>query len=565
MVKVSVIVPAYNAKFLLLRALDSIPRRDDIEAIVCDDASTDGTWQALCEYREQHTDLNLRLFRNETNRGVGFTRNLLLDKCAGEYVYGLDADDYLYTADFEKAIAGLDGTDMVYVSARSNSGAEWIATNANKRDYGAMWLKFIRRAFIGNTRCPAIRWAEDKAFNAELLSKNPTEKWLKLVVYHYNHPRAGSLCYMRNLGGNMGRELPITGLKNVFYFADINSIGGVETMFYTLARKYGEKFDITILYRTGDAKQIDRLRKYVRVIQYRGQYIQCEKAFFNFDTSPIETIDAKEYSVILHSDYHARKITVPYHQKITRWIGVSENVTKTARAQSGYKEIETCYNPIIVDKPRKVLRLISATRLTAEKGKHRMKILADALTKADIPFIWTVFTNDTVPIDNPNVVYMKPCLTVTDYIADSDYLVQLSDTEGYSYTILEALCLGVPVITTPCPVYDEMGLNEKNSFILPFDMSEIPVKAIYKGLKKGFKYEPHADRWEELLAPGKSDFDDRAEKEMVTIRVTRIYMDIELDNRVMMVGETMTVRRARAELLIGRGFAEYTDGQTTTV
>lgn len=565
MIKVSVIVPAYNARFMLIRALDSVPRRDDIETIVCDDASTDGTWQALCEYREQHPDLNLHLFRNETNRGVGFTRNILLSKCSGEYVYGLDADDYLYTDNFEKAIAELDGTDMVYVSARSNNGAEWIATNANKRDYGAMWLKFIRRAFIGDTRCPAIRWAEDKAFNAELLSKNPTEKWLKLVVYHYNHPRAGSLCYMRNLGGNMGRELPITGLKNVFYFADINSIGGVETMFYTLARKYGEKFDITILYRTGDAKQIDRLRKYVRVIQYRGQYIQCEKAFFNFDTSPIETIDAKEYSVILHSDYHARKITVPYHPKITRWIGVSENVTKTARAQSGYKEIETCYNPIIVDKPRKVLRLISATRLTAEKGKHRMKILADALTKADIPFIWTVFTNDTVPIDNPNVVYMKPCLTVTDYIADSDYLVQLSDTEGYSYTILEALCLGVPVITTPCPVYAEMGLNEKNSFILPFDMSEIPVKAIYKGLKKGFKYEPHADRWEELLAPGKSDFDERAEKEMVKIRVTRLYMDLELDNRVMMVGETLTVRRARAELLIGRGFAEYIDGQTTTV
>ena len=194
-----------------------------------------------------------------------------------------------------------------------------------------------------------------------------------------------------------------------------------------------------------------------------------------------------------------------------------------------------------------------------------MKIFADKLTEAGIPFIWTVFTNDNVPISNPNVIYMKPCLTVTDYIADADYLVQLSDTEGYSYTILEALCLGVPVITTPCPVYKEMGLNEKNSFILPFDMSEIPVEKIYKGLKKGFKYTPHEDRWPELLATGKSDYDARAEKELVTIRVTRIYMDLELDNRVMMIGETLQVRRARAELLIGRGFAEYTDGQTTTV
>ena len=92
--------------------------------------------------------LKLHLFRNETNQGVGFTRNVLLDKCSGEYVYGLDADDCLYTDNFEKAIAELDGTDMVYVSAKSNNGAEWIATNANKHDYGAMWLKFIRREFI---------------------------------------------------------------------------------------------------------------------------------------------------------------------------------------------------------------------------------------------------------------------------------------------------------------------------------------------------------------------------------------------------------------------------------
>ena len=351
--------------------------------------------------------------------------------------------------------------------------------------------------------------------------------------------------------------------KNVFYFADINAIGGVETMFWNLARKYGKSHDILILYRTADPAQLERLSKFVHVKKYYGQPIKCERAFFNFNTDPIETIEADEYSVILHSDYHARKIYPPEHRKITRYIGVSNHVSATAHDISGH-DVETCYNPIIVDKPRKVLHLVSATRLTVEKGKNRMKKLADALTNAGIPFIWTVFTNDLVPIDNPNVIYMKPCLTVTDYIADADYLVQLSDTEGYSYTILEALCLGTPIITTPCPVYKEMGLTPENSFIIPFDMNVIPVDAIYKGLKKGFKYTPPDDRWDELLAPGKSNYDD-VMGVPVTIRITRIYHDLLL-NRVVHPDEVITVTRERAELLIERGFARYeTAGQTTPV
>ena len=348
--------------------------------------------------------------------------------------------------------------------------------------------------------------------------------------------------------------------KNVFYFAEINQIGGVETMFWNLARKYGKDYDILIMYRSADEKQLERLRKYVHVQRYMGQPIRCEKAFFNFDISPIETVEADEYNVILHSDYHARKLHIPENAKITRYIGVSKHVAQTANDCFDCGA-ETCYNPIVIDKPRKVLHLVSATRLTVEKGKHRMQILADALTKADIPFIWTVFTNDIVPIDNPNVCYMKPNLCVTDYIADADYLVQLSDTEGYSYTILEALCLGTPIITTPCPVYAEMGLTEKNSFILPFDMSEIPIDAIYKGLKKHFAYKAPDDRWAELLAPGKSNYDEII-LQPVDIRITKIYHDLLL-NRIVEPGEKLTVTRERAELLAERGFAVY--GQAATV
>ena len=63
---------------------------------------------------------------------------------------------------------------------------------------------------------------------------------------------------------------------------------------------------------------------------------------------------------------------------------------------------------------------------------------------------------------------MKPELDIRDYIADADYLIQLSDTESYAYSIVEAACLGTPIIATKMPVLDEMNiLNQlKVSFFL---------------------------------------------------------------------------------------------------
>ena len=51
-------------------------------------------------------------------------------------------------------------------------------------------------------------------------------------------------------------------MKNIFYFRLLNKIGGIETFFYNLAKKYND-WDITIYYQTGDINQIKRLKKSV--------------------------------------------------------------------------------------------------------------------------------------------------------------------------------------------------------------------------------------------------------------------------------------------------------------
>ena len=200
MYKVSVTVPAYNTESLVCRALDSIPRRHDIEVLVCDDGSTDGTWAALERYVADHPDLNIRLFRNKTNRGVGYTRNVLFDNCTGQYVTGLDSDDQYITDAWESALCRVTDEDIVYIDAIANNGWYIGMNDSTKRTLGAIWNKFIKRSFLGDARCPETNWAEDKALNLKLQDKPHTYKYTHILAYKYNFPREGSLCWTENYG-----------------------------------------------------------------------------------------------------------------------------------------------------------------------------------------------------------------------------------------------------------------------------------------------------------------------------------------------------------------------------
>ena len=191
--KVSVCIPVYNQEELVVRALESIPSRDDIEIIVIDDGSTDNTWHELLRYRDNHEEQNIVLLYNKENKGVAYTINKCYDVATGEYIVALGSDDYFYTEAFEECMKELDGTDLVYFDMKVNNGDIWTIDNASKMVLVGS-VKFIRRAFLDDTRCPeSFESGEDKFFFWRLLEKQPTEKFTHLVVKHYNHPRENSL------------------------------------------------------------------------------------------------------------------------------------------------------------------------------------------------------------------------------------------------------------------------------------------------------------------------------------------------------------------------------------
>lgn len=117
--RVSVIIPAYNVQRYLREAVDSVISQsigfvDNIELIIVDDGSTDGTSQICEEYREKYPQ-NI-IYIHKKNTGVSSTRNVGLRKARAEYVHFLDADDILSKNFYSESISFLErerGVDFV--------------------------------------------------------------------------------------------------------------------------------------------------------------------------------------------------------------------------------------------------------------------------------------------------------------------------------------------------------------------------------------------------------------------------------------------------------------------
>ena len=108
--KVSVIMAIYNCSPYLPDAIESILNQTytDWELILCDDASTDNTYDIAQKYARQYPD-KIILIRNEKNMQLPFSLNHCLEYATGKYVARMDGDDKCLPERFEKQIDYLRG------------------------------------------------------------------------------------------------------------------------------------------------------------------------------------------------------------------------------------------------------------------------------------------------------------------------------------------------------------------------------------------------------------------------------------------------------------------------
>lgn len=112
---VSVIIPTYNRVDVLRRAIDSVLAQtyEDIELLVVDDGSTDGTKSLVTGY----DDPRVVYVPHRTNRGASVARNTGIDRAKGEYMAFLDSDDEWRPEKLEKQVALLESRSEQWVAA----------------------------------------------------------------------------------------------------------------------------------------------------------------------------------------------------------------------------------------------------------------------------------------------------------------------------------------------------------------------------------------------------------------------------------------------------------------
>ena len=213
---VSVIIPVYNASATLGDCLDSLNRQtiQRFELLFIDDSSTDRSLDILMSYAEQYStgDFVVKVLRHERNRGVAAARNTGLEYATGEYVYYVDADDFIEPDTLECLLKEAQEKELDIV------GHEWFLTFKSDERYmkqplfvtpdealrqmmcGVMrwnlWLFLVRRSLYveNNIRfIEGMNMGEDMMVMMKLFACAKRVTIINRAFYHYGQSNSGSL------------------------------------------------------------------------------------------------------------------------------------------------------------------------------------------------------------------------------------------------------------------------------------------------------------------------------------------------------------------------------------
>jgi len=362
--------------------------------------------------------------------------------------------------------------------------------------------------------------------------------------------------------------------KIIIYQSYLCQIGGVETFLYNWCWWLRNFFDITVLYCNADPLRLKKMKALVKCEVYKeGTEYECDIFIRNsvWGTIP-RNIKANRMIEMRHANYKflldKGKLYQQYHDMgIKEIVGCGEFVSEMSRLVL-HDNPTTIKNILLPRKEtNKVLRLISCTRIDPEKGWHRMVQLANMMRNAGIKFTWDIFTNNPVKCDYEEIHFWKQRYDIWDYLANADYTVLLSDSEGLSYTVQESLEYQTPCIVTDVGGNAELIKEGINGYLVPLDMN-FDINKI-KNIPKCPEYDNGAlEKWLEYLGYEKELTEEdiqnamnREEEEInvnCKVRATKKFEGIKDAERDVMPkeGDEWITNQERAEYLQSKGVVE---------
>ena len=208
MVKVSVVMPVYNAGELLKESIESAVKQTlkDIEILCVDDGSTDNSVEILKDLSKKYDCIKIYTQENE---GSGSARNRALDESSGEYIAFLDADDIFVDKNALKKLYDLgvkNNADLVCGNLKRLSFESEVIPNPNytaenyyyfdstqtiePQEYGVPWAFYkniFKRTFLNehNIRFKNLRRGQDPVFLSEVLANVSKVYGTEVDLYAY--------------------------------------------------------------------------------------------------------------------------------------------------------------------------------------------------------------------------------------------------------------------------------------------------------------------------------------------------------------------------------------------
>lgn len=202
----SLIVPVYNAERYLGECLSSLQNQDisDYEIVCVNDGSTDSSPAILAEFSARDAKFTVL---NQENGGVTRARNAGLDAARGDYIWFVDADDFLkpnilgalrrkiLAENCDRLIVGgYRFTDALTDEEAAQSRRGELPANAPWYD-AVVWRSLLRREFLRENglsfRYPELTHGEDGLFLYELSLCAPRSAEIAEALYFYRE-HAGS-------------------------------------------------------------------------------------------------------------------------------------------------------------------------------------------------------------------------------------------------------------------------------------------------------------------------------------------------------------------------------------
>lgn len=190
MPRVSVLMSVFNRGHCLERSINSILCQsfDDFEFIICDDGSTDDSYEKLLEFAKK--DNRIRILKNDSNRGIAFSLNRCLEISKGEYIARMDDDDYSHRYRFEKEVAFLDNHQKYSIVGSRRRSFDENGIWGETKDYGELTKIDIIKCHIFTNPSVMMRASDLKKVGGYTVSKRTTrgedfDLWLKMYAEGY--------------------------------------------------------------------------------------------------------------------------------------------------------------------------------------------------------------------------------------------------------------------------------------------------------------------------------------------------------------------------------------------